>query len=140
MKWLQFKSSHPSINDVRDCSKPADAKISFSAGIAIAQKVRLITDGILAVAGASTGLLGLGLNTVEFVMNFQQSEDEMSLLATCISNQIQQKMNQHGYEDLTNIVDGFQSNLERNVMRDLERHNVTKENCVEEYCNQIHRF
>ena len=40
----------PPLNDVRDCSKPADTEISFSAGIAIAQKVRLITDGILAVA------------------------------------------------------------------------------------------
>ena len=128
----------PPLNDVRDCSKPADAKISFSAGIAIAQKVRLITDGVLAVAGVSTGPLGgLVLNTAQFVMNFKQSEDEMSLLATCISNQIQQKMNQYGYEDLTNIVDGFQSNLERNVMRDLERHNVTKENCVEENCYHI---
>ena len=41
----------PPLNDVRDCSKPADTEISFSAGIAIAQKVRLITDGVLAVAG-----------------------------------------------------------------------------------------
>ena len=128
----------PPLNDVRDCSKPADAGISFGASISIAQQARFISEGIsklvgpLEPLGDLLGNLGLGLNIVQFIMNnLVPAEDEMSALATCITNQIQQKMNQHGYEDLTNIVDGFKSNFERNVMRDLERHSVIKENCVE---------
>ena len=128
----------PPLNDVRDCGKPADAGISFGASISIAQQARFISEGISKLVGPLEpmenllGNLGLGLNIVQFIMNnLVPAEDEMSVLATCITNQIQQKMNQHGYEDLTNIVDGFKSNFERNVMRDLERHTVTKENCVE---------
>ena len=63
----------PPLNDVRDCSKPADAGISFGASISIAQQARFISEGISKLVGPLEpmenllGNLGLGLNIVQFI-------------------------------------------------------------------------
>ena len=122
----------PPLNEGSNCGESPsgivrDALDGMAAVLSIAQKTRLIVQGITAAANTVLGPVGAVLNGFQLLLSLIPSDPKQNLV-NCVLSKVQKNMNNQLHANMMNTVDGFISNFERRVIRQLGKFTSEKTN------------